>query len=102
MFNNSRSSVATERRRSLTAFALIAFVSGGCASAWAVGDSNPPAPALPEVSVIGTTPLPGTRIDADKVPGNVQSLYSADLAQDGTARSEERRVGKEASTRSSP
>ena len=85
MFNNSRSSVATERRRSLTAFALIAFVGGGCASAWAVGDSNPPAPALPEVSVIGTTPLPGTRIDADKVPGNVQSLYSADLAQDGTA-----------------
>jgi iron complex outermembrane receptor protein len=85
MFNNSRSSVATERRRSLVVFALIAFLGGGCASAGALEASSTPAPVLPEISVIGTTPLPGTRIDADKVPGNVQSVYSADLAQDGTA-----------------
>src|SRR5450759_1221965 len=86
MFNNSRSSVATERRRrSLVVFALIAFLGGGCASAGPLEASSTPAPVLPEVSVIGTTPLPGTRIDADKVPGNVQSVYSADLAQDGTA-----------------
>jgi len=32
--------------------------------------------------VAGTTPVPGMRIDADKVPGNVQSLYSNDLKRD--------------------
>jgi iron complex outermembrane receptor protein len=40
---------------------------------------------LPEMVVIGTTPVPGLHLDADKVPGNVQSLYSADLARDGSA-----------------
>jgi iron complex outermembrane receptor protein len=76
--------VATARR-SLAVFALIASIAGGCASAWALPESSTPAPVLPEVSVIGTTPLPGTRIEADKMPGNVQSVFSADLGQDGTA-----------------
>jgi iron complex outermembrane receptor protein len=40
---------------------------------------------LEPIVVIGTTPVPGLRIDADKVPGNVQSLFSSDLAKDGTA-----------------
>ena len=39
---------------------------------------------LPEVQVIGTTPLAGSGIDRDKVPANVQSLDSADLAREGT------------------
>ena len=85
MFND-RSPAAAERRRCwLAVFALIASIAGGCASAGALEESSTPAPVLPEVSVIGTTPLPGTRIDADKVPGNVQSVSSADLTQDGTA-----------------
>jgi iron complex outermembrane receptor protein len=42
-------------------------------------------PPLPEILVIGTTPVPGLRLDADKVPGNVQSLYSADLEREGAA-----------------
>jgi iron complex outermembrane receptor protein len=48
-------------------------------------DAASGASGLPEVLVIGTTPLPGGGIDADKVPGNVQSLFSTDLARDGTA-----------------
>ena len=43
------------------------------------------APHLPPVVVVGTTPVPGHRTDADKVPGNVQSLSVADLSRDGTA-----------------
>jgi len=84
MFNDRNSSVAAVRR-SLAVFALSASIAGGCASAWALPESSTPAPVLPEVSVIGTTPMPGTRIEADKVPGNVQSVFSADLWQDGTA-----------------
>jgi iron complex outermembrane recepter protein len=40
---------------------------------------------LEEVVVIGTTPVPGLNIDADKVPGNVQTLTREALRQDGTA-----------------
>src|SRR5580692_2115592 len=40
--------------------------------------------SLSQVVVIGTSPLPGTNIDIDKVPGNVQTLSAADLAKDGT------------------
>jgi iron complex outermembrane receptor protein len=40
---------------------------------------------LREIVVIGATPVPGLGVDADKVPGNVQSLFSSDLARDGTA-----------------
>jgi iron complex outermembrane recepter protein len=48
---------------------------------------SPAAPAtvtLPPVEVIGTTPLPGTGIDIDKVPANVQSLGSADIDREGS------------------
>ena len=49
-----------------------------------------PAPAaepyanLPSVTVIGTTPLPGTGIDIDKVPANVQTLTPTDLNREGS------------------
>jgi iron complex outermembrane recepter protein len=39
---------------------------------------------LPTVTVIGTTPLPGTGIDIDKVPANVQSLSKDDLRREGS------------------
>jgi iron complex outermembrane receptor protein len=38
---------------------------------------------LPTTEVIGTSPLPGTGIDRDKVPANVQSLPSPDTAKQG-------------------
>src|SRR5271167_2414098 len=48
-------------------------------------DTSSPAPAvtLPPVLVVGITPLPGSGIDIDKVPANVQSLSAGQLLQDG-------------------
>jgi len=66
-------------------FGLILSISGAARSAGALGESTPPTPALPEVLVIATTPVPGASIVADKVPGNVQSLSSAAIAENGTA-----------------
>jgi iron complex outermembrane recepter protein len=56
-----------------------------CPGARALDVAPGPAAPLPEIVVIGTTPVPGLHVDADKVPGNVQSLFSADLAKDGAA-----------------
>ncbi|MGC2414268.1 MAG: TonB-dependent receptor [Stellaceae bacterium] len=39
---------------------------------------------LPTVEVIGTSPLPGVRIDRDKVPTNVQSVTSSALEREGS------------------
>jgi iron complex outermembrane receptor protein len=66
------------------ATALCAISLCGSAGALAQSTSTSPAP-LPDILVIGTTPVPGLRIDADKVPGNVQTLMSSDLAKNGTA-----------------
>ena len=46
--------------------------------------SSPPS-GVETVTVIGTTPLPGTGIDIDKVAGNVQTINSADLTNEGSA-----------------
>src|SRR5262249_35359144 len=46
-------------------------------------DENPG--ELPTVTIIGTTPVPGATIDADKVPSNVESVRAADLTRDGTS-----------------
>ncbi len=66
-------------------FGLILSIGGAATGAGALEESTPPAPALPEVLVIATTPVPGATIDADKVPGNVQSLSSAALTENGAA-----------------
>jgi iron complex outermembrane recepter protein len=39
---------------------------------------------LPQIIVIGTSPLPGTGIDPDKLPASVQSLSAADIAREGS------------------
>jgi iron complex outermembrane receptor protein len=44
-----------------------------------------PAWAVEQITVIGTTPVPGMTVNVDKVPGNVQTLRAGDLSQDGTA-----------------
>ncbi|MFI4889334.1 MAG: TonB-dependent receptor [Steroidobacterales bacterium] len=41
--------------------------------------------ALNQIVVVATTPLPGISIDADKLPGVIQSILAADLRVDGTA-----------------
>src|ERR1700722_10723371 len=45
----------------------------------------PTSPRIETVIVIGTTPLPGTGIDVDKIAGNVQTISSADLTREGSA-----------------
>lgn len=39
--------------------------------------------ALPSMTVIGNTPLPGSGVDIDKVPANVQTLGAGSLWRDG-------------------
>src|SRR6185312_4367867 len=67
--------------------ALLASVAAALAVAPSPGiaqTAQPPVETLPTVEVIGTTPLPGTGIDRDKVPAHVQSLTGADLAREGS------------------
>src|SRR3984957_6902439 len=45
--------------------------------------SGPPPPKdLSEVVIVGTTPLPGSGVDLDKVPSNVRTLSASDLDPD--------------------
>src|ERR1700730_17943404 len=62
-------------------FAVAATLGAGV-SAWA---NDEDARAVQHIVVVGTTPVPGMTVPADKVPGNVQTLSSTDLRQDGTA-----------------
>jgi iron complex outermembrane receptor protein len=71
-------------RRALPIVGIALSSVGGWRSASAVEEALPPSPALPDVWVVGT-PVPGLKIDADSVPGNVQSLSAADLRQDGSS-----------------
>jgi iron complex outermembrane receptor protein len=41
-----------------------------------------PAVVMPEITVVGTTPLPGIGIDVDKVPGIVQTVTADDLQRE--------------------
>jgi iron complex outermembrane receptor protein len=41
--------------------------------------------AIDEITVVGTTPVPGMKVNVDKVPGNVQTLRSGDLSENGAA-----------------
>jgi iron complex outermembrane recepter protein len=40
---------------------------------------------LNEIVVIGVTPVPGFKVDKDKVPGSIQTLKSSDLTRNGAA-----------------
>jgi iron complex outermembrane receptor protein len=55
-----------------------------CSTAWAADDAKD-SPPLQQIVVISSAPVPGLNIDADKIPGNTQSLNAADLNQDGAA-----------------
>jgi iron complex outermembrane receptor protein len=55
-----------------------------CPTAWPADDAKD-SPPLTQIVVISSTPVPGLNIDADKIPGNAQSLKAADLNQDGAA-----------------
>ncbi len=68
--------------RSLAAAALL---SGGAAAQTVIPADQPAPGALETVTVIANTPMPGTGIDIDKVPGNTQSVTASDLTREGTA-----------------
>jgi iron complex outermembrane recepter protein len=40
---------------------------------------------LDEIVVVGITPVPGFKVDKDKIPGNIQTLRSSDLTRNGAA-----------------
>lgn len=52
--------------------------------AGAAAASNPPE-TLSEVTIVGTAPLPGSGIDINKVPSNVQTMSAADLNRDDSS-----------------
>src|SRR5271165_2757464 len=82
--------LATNRKR--IALAGIALISCG-SGAWAHDDSGTSDAAatlesaqnLSQIVVVGTTPIPGVVVDADKVAANLQTLSAAELRQDGTS-----------------
>ena len=71
----------THFKRRASALGLLALL---CLPAHAA-DSDPDATGIGEVVVIGVTPVPGLNIDIDKVPGNLQSLMSQAMRQNGPA-----------------
>lgn len=48
-------------------------------------DSDKDSTELSTVTIIGTTPVPGAGIDADKVPSNVESVHASDLSREGAS-----------------
>jgi iron complex outermembrane recepter protein len=56
-----------------------------CPGAPARADESAIAGPQLQTIVVESTAIPGTRIDIDKVPGNVQVLSAADLTRDGSA-----------------
>ena len=40
---------------------------------------------LDEIVVVGVTPVPGFKVDKDRIPGNIQTLRSSDLNRNGAA-----------------
>ncbi|MGO8866032.1 MAG: TonB-dependent receptor [Alphaproteobacteria bacterium] len=65
--------------------ALLPAAAGAQSQSAGPDPEAPPTLVLPPIEVIGTTPLPGTGIDRDKVPSNVQSLTAPDISKQGPA-----------------
>ena len=68
----------------LASFALVMLMPAIGLAQTAPPPASAPVETLPTVEVIGTSPLPGTGIDRDKVPAHVQGLTGADLAREGS------------------
>src|ERR1700761_5206007 len=65
---------------------LLVAMAAAQAEAQTAGTGTPPGDSSrEEIIVVGTSPLPGTRIEVDKLPYSVQTLKSSDLTRDGTA-----------------
>jgi iron complex outermembrane recepter protein len=75
--------------------AVCSLATGGWLSSAALGDDQnavavsapQPTKSLPEIVIVGTTPLAGSGIDMSKVPSNVQTMTGDELSRDPAARS---------------
>jgi iron complex outermembrane receptor protein len=67
-----------------TVLTLALVITGLWSSKALAVDAVPPATPLTEIVIIGTTPVPGTSINIDKIPGNVQVLSASDIAREGS------------------
>ena len=72
------------RSLSLAVAALLMLLQIAAAQTAPSDSGSAAALTLPTVEVIGTSPLPGVRIDRDKVPANVQSVTSSALEREGS------------------
>jgi iron complex outermembrane recepter protein len=61
---------------------VLALLACGASARAEQPDQTPP--VVSEVVVVAATPLPGSGVDRDKAPGQVQVLGSADIASSGT------------------
>ncbi len=77
--------LAGKRRLLGSTLLTVAFVTSGIGSGRVrAADAASSGSPLPEILVIGTTPVPGSSIDIDKIPGNVQALSASDLSREGS------------------
>jgi iron complex outermembrane receptor protein len=60
--------------------AILAGIGFG-SNVWALDEAG----TLPQIVVVGTTPVPGMAVDAEKVPSNLQTLDAAEIRMDGTS-----------------
>jgi len=74
---------AKDFMRPITAITILALAVVSPAAAQT--PPAPPAPPAPELVTITASALPGTAIDPDKIPVNIQTLSSIDLTRFGTA-----------------
>jgi iron complex outermembrane receptor protein len=71
----------TQRRFLLVLATTFAAISPVVVAQQAPQDTH----TLDEITVVGVTPVPGFKVDRDKIPGNIQTLTSADLTRNGAA-----------------
>ena len=77
--------VTTVNRSLLVAVGAVHLLAVWSPSLARAADSDADSTGLSTVTIIGTTPVPGASIDADKVPSNVESVRASDLTRGGTA-----------------
>ncbi len=65
---------------SAAAILLVASVSGASAQTTMTSSSNAQPVMLPEITVVGTTPLPGSGVDRDQIPARTFVLDSEDIS----------------------
>jgi iron complex outermembrane receptor protein len=65
--------------------AVLATTFTGLSAVVSAQQAPPDRPDLAEIVVVGVTPVPGFKVDRDKIPGNIQTLRSGDLTRNGAA-----------------